>query len=284
MAKVLPKSSKTLAHVGSVVRSFRKERGWTLRELAERTGLSPRFCSQIEAGQGNIAIGRLAVIAEAFGVPLARLVVAPDDPRGRLLDLVANRPRADLRRCVNAVEEALAERTRFVALWGLRGAGKSTFGARAAAALGVEFVELDERIEAAAGLSLGEIFALHGEPYYRRLESECLARLVNAKGSGVVALPGGVVTNSEAFALAQRHATTVWLTAAPEDHMQRVLDQGDRRPMAERADAMAELRAILTAREPFYGQADLVVDTSAEGLEGVLGVLLERLAGVGWGS
>ena len=166
MAKTLPKSNEIIARVGANVRRLRLQRGWTLRGLAERSGLSPRFVSQLEAGQGNIAIGRLAGVADAYGVSLEQLVAAePEGPRARLASLLAGRSEAELARCVDAVERTLTRTPRFVALLGLRGAGKSTLGGQAATKLGLPFVELDERIEAAAGLSLGELFALHGEPY-----------------------------------------------------------------------------------------------------------------------
>jgi XRE family aerobic/anaerobic benzoate catabolism transcriptional regulator len=231
------------------VRALRGERGLTLRELAARSGLSVRFASQLDKGQANISIERLEQVASALGVTVASLV-ADSSP------------------------------ARVIAMLGLRGAGKSTLGARLAERLGMPFVELDERIEQAAGLSLTEVFSLHGESYYRRLEGQCLRELFDSGESCVVALPGGVVHNEEAFRLLQREATTVWLRAHPRDHMDRVLAQGDRRPMAQSRDAMAELRAILAAREPLYREAELSVDTSLHG-EGSLDVLAASLAKAG---
>ncbi|MBL4846197.1 MAG: helix-turn-helix domain-containing protein [Planctomycetes bacterium] len=275
-----------LALVGSRVRALRQAQGWTLRRLAEAAELSPRFVSQLEAGQGNIAIGRLAGVARALEVPLERLVASERNPSRVALDaLLSGRTPSELRRALEAVEATLAERPLLIALLGMRGAGKSTLGAAAARALGLPFVELDDRIEAAAGLSLGELFALHGEPFVRRLEGKCLEELTTSGQPAVVALTGGVVANSDALAILKRHALTVWLEATPEDHMQRVLDQGDRRPMAESEDAMSELRALLAAREPRYREADVRLDTSAAASrEAALAALIEALGEAGWPS
>ena len=239
-----------LKRVGARVRHARGERRLTMRELAERAGLSLRLIAQLEAGEANIAIGRLAAVAAALGVRLEGLVA-------------------------EAADAAAGERP--VALIGLRGAGKSAIGPRVAEALGVPFVELDDRIEEAAGMRVAEIFSLHGEAYYRRLERECLEALLDGGRPSVIALSGGIVGNEEAFALARRRCATVWLKARPEDHMRRVLGQGDRRPVADRPDAMAELRAILASREPLYQLADVTVDTSKHDLEGAVELVLERL-------
>lgn len=259
--------SAVIERVGSRVRRLRAERAMTVRELAERSGLSPRFISQLEAGEANIAIGRLAALAAALGSDL-RYIVEDDGERSgaraAIERLLAGRTEEELAICVRAIEAMFGERRHAaIALLGLRGAGKSTLGPRAARKLGMEFVELDERIELAAGLDLAEIFSLHGEGYYRRLESHCLSQLLAEAGPCVVALPGGIVNNEEAFGLVKRCCTTVWLKARPEEHMTRVLRQGDRRPVEGSSDAMAELRAILATREPLYRTAEITIDTSS---------------------
>lgn len=238
------RTSSLLRRLATRVRALRKERGYTAREMAGRADLSLRFYAQLESGEANIAIGRLAAVADALDVKLSDLVAEPDAAR-------------------------------IIALLGLRGAGKSTIGPKLAAELALPFVELDACIEEKAGLELREIFTLHGEAYYRRLETECLAERVESRDPCVIALSGGIVHNAEAFALVRRHCRTVWLKAAPEDHMQRVIDVGDHRPIEGRDNAMADLRRLLAGREPLYRQADVTIDTSTR----TVGEVVDELAG-----
>jgi XRE family aerobic/anaerobic benzoate catabolism transcriptional regulator len=165
-----------------------------------------------------------------------------------------------------------------VALIGLRGAGKSSVGRRLAERLRVRFVELDEAVEKAAGLSLAGIFSLHGEAYYRRLAREVLARFLEEGEPAVLATGGSLVADREAFKLLQKRCRVVWLQAAPEDHWQRVLEQGDVRPSAASPHAQDELRALLKSREPLYAQAEIKVDTSTLGFEGTVEEVVRRLS------
>lgn len=278
-----------LTTIGTRVRRLRASRGLTGRALAEASDLSVRFLSQLEAGRANIAVGRLQRVAAALEVSLEALVGetglagAGDGPRASLERILAGASDADVARCLRLVEMSLAEDPRAaISLLGMRGAGKSTLGPRLAERLGLPFVELDERIQEAAGLALTEIFAIHGEAYYRRLEGRCLAELFGEGVRRVIELPGGIVQNADAFGLALRHGTTIWLSATPEDHMQRVLAQGDTRPVADRDDAMAELRAILETRLPMYARASVTVDTSGRDADDVLDATLSELAAHGW--
>jgi XRE family transcriptional regulator, aerobic/anaerobic benzoate catabolism transcriptional regulator len=224
-----------LEAVGATVRSIRERLDVSRRELSERSGVSERFLADLEGGQGNISVGRLAEVARALGTSA-----------GALLDRA----------------EASLRTSKMIALVGLRGAGKTAIGRRVAAMLGVRFIEQDELVERAAGLPLATIFALHGEAYYRRVAREVLGNLLVEPKPAVLATGGGAVTDPEAWALLRQRCRTVWLRARPEDHWDRVLAQGDLRPGAATANAQGELRALLKAREALYAQAELTVDTS----------------------
>jgi XRE family aerobic/anaerobic benzoate catabolism transcriptional regulator len=221
--------------------------GWTLREIAARSGVSSRFLSDLEAGKGNISVARLADVARALDVSLASLM--PSEER----------------------------RMSAVALVGLRGGGKSTIGKALAKHLGVRFVEMDAVIEKEANLSLGELFSLHGESYYKRLAHDILLKLLGRSEQMVIATGGSVVTDPEIWQLLKRRTHTVWVKASPEDHWKRVLGQGDTRPMANRTSAMAELRSILTLRAPLYAEAAQTIDSSSVRVTEAVRLIAARL-------
>jgi XRE family transcriptional regulator, aerobic/anaerobic benzoate catabolism transcriptional regulator len=233
--------SALLTRVGGRVRAEREHRGWSRRELSNQCGVSERFLAQLESGEGNISLVRFAQVATALGTTPAALL-ADADP--------AARP---------------------IALLGLRGAGKSTVGAALARRLRVPFVELDQKIEAAAELRLGEIFELHGEAYYRRLEHEVLSELLGRSAPPMVLATGGsIVTDRTNFALLRERCRTVWLRARPAEHWNRVIQQGDQRPMKANPHAYAELEALLAARADLYGQCDVTIDTGGLKVDAVV--------------
>lgn len=223
----------------------------TLRTLAQAARLSERFVSELEAGRANISVVNLSQLAEALAVPLVSLL-----------------GKAEPSRAAKGV----------VALLGLRGAGKSTVGAALARRLGVGFFELDRLVEAEAGMGLSELFAIHGEGYFRRVELAALKRFLSEHPRAVLATGGGLVTSPDAFRLLMERARTVWLRANPEEHWERVVKQGDLRPMANRPQAMAELRRRLREREPLYARAEQVVSTSERSVAQVVSEL-ERTLG-----
>ncbi len=224
--------------LAETVRDLRKARGWTRRDLAARTGISERFLADIETSRANPSLLRLVELSGALGTTAAGLLAQAGRPLHKQPPKHA------------------------IALLGLRGAGKSAVGPALAEHLQLPFVELDARIEERAGLSLSELFQVHGEAKYRQLETEVLRELLAQAAPGVLATGGSLVTAPSTFALLRQQAFTVWLRARPEDHWLRVVAQGDTRPMADDDRAFQSLCAILAEREPLYGQADFTIDTS----------------------
>jgi len=235
--------------VGSTVRHHREQLGWTRKRLASESGVSERFLAQLEAGSGNISLRRFADVARALGTTPSALLAPAEAPH-------AGRP---------------------IALLGVRGAGKSAVGAALAKQLDARFCELDREIEQAAGLPLAQIFELHGEAYYRRVEREVLTRLLATTGPSVIATGGSIVNDPTSYALLRARAHTIWLRARPEDHWNRVVAQGDQRPMAENPHAFEELRALLAARGKLYARADHAVDTSGRSVKQVVADIAERV-------
>jgi XRE family aerobic/anaerobic benzoate catabolism transcriptional regulator len=266
--------------LGARVRSRRQEAGRSIQELARLAELSPRFLSELEAGRGNISVARLARIAAALGQPLQTLIptAAQDGSlRARVWELLEACDAEDLEQLFAWLSTRQRKQfARSIALVGVRGAGKSTIGKRVAARLRIPFVELDAEIEREAGMSLGELFALHGEGYYRRLEREAAEKLLASVPQIVLATGGSLVTHPETWGMLRRQCHTVWLKARANDHWNRVVAQGDLRPMVNNPSARDELRALLRAREPLYSQAELVMDTAKHSIGEIVGMLAKR--------
>jgi len=274
-----------LAALGERVRERRARRGMTRRALAQAADVSERHLANLEYGVGNASILVLQQVAQALQCPLAELTgdVTTSTPEWLMLrELLEGRDEATLHRVRVAVGELLGtgganaaaragaarrRRSERVALIGLRGAGKSTLGAMLAEDLGFPFLELSREIETFAGCSIHEIQALYGQAAYRRYERRALEEAIRIHPEAVIATPGGIVSDPANFNLLLAHCTTVWLQAEPEDHMKRVTAQGDLRPMAASREAMADLKAILAGRAPFYSKAEFAVDTSRQPLE-----------------
>ncbi len=260
--------------LGMRLRAARVARGQTVAALALAADLSRRFLTDVELGKANLSLQVLARLAAALELDLAGLL-APAGParragslaRARLVDLSAQLPDHALAEAQARLEELAVTRrsTRRFALIGLRGAGKSSIGQAVARRCSVDFVELDHEVEALAGMPLADLFTLHGESYYRQLERQSLQQLLKEERPRLVATGGGIVAAPETYALLRRRFVTIWLKASPDDHWNRVVEQGDSRPMQGQPAAMARLREILTERAPLYGLAHHVLDTSALG-------------------
>lgn len=240
------KAEPLLIEVGRKVRARRQQQRQTMKDLAKSAGLSERFVGELEAGRANISLLNLQQVAEALTLPLGHFFEAPAEP-----------PRG------------------VIALLGLRGAGKSSIGQALADRLNVDFFELDQLVEASAGMRLPELFAIHGEDYFRQLELQALTKFLESHPRGVLATGGGLVTSPDAYALLLARTETVWLKATPEEHWSRVVKQGDLRPMQNRPHAMAELRRRLKERQPLYAKARRQCVTSSRSVSAVVEELVE---------
>jgi XRE family aerobic/anaerobic benzoate catabolism transcriptional regulator len=264
-----------LTAIGREVRSNRAKRGMTRRQLAQASQTSERYLAQIESGAGNPSVSVLRAIAQAFDLPTAALL--PEAGTRNLaidavFDLIAQVPEAELPMLAKEIESYLpisgrAERARRIALVGLRGAGKSTLGRMLAQHYGWPFVELDRRVEEDYGASIPDLIEMAGSATFRRHERSALDRVIAEHETAIITTAGGIVANQETFALLLRRTHTIWIKARPEDHMSRVVAQGDFRPMAQNREAMADLVAILDARRADYARAEAEVDTSGDVVE-----------------
>ena len=263
-----------LARLGAKVRDARVRRGLTRKALARESAVSERYLAELEAGRGNISVLLLRQVAGTLGLPLAELVREND---GQALELtliqefLQRLPKQRLARVCAQLQRDYggnpAGRSERIALIGLRGAGKSTLGEALATELNAPFIELDREIEREAGTGLSEIFLLYGQQGYRRYEQRCLEKILESQARCIIATGGSIVSEPATYDLLRSSCFTVWLKAKPEEHMSRVMAQGDTRPMAGNSQAMADLKRILQSRAALYGQADAVVDTGGRSLK-----------------
>jgi len=226
-----------IARVGERVRRARDRKGIPRRVLSEKSGVSPRYLAQLEAGEGNISR-----MADLFRTADART-------QARVLATLSPEPVA-------------AARAHRICLVGLRGAGKSTLGRRAGERLGIPFLELNREIEEQSGMPVEELMALYGQEGYRRLEAQAIDRVIATHDTMILAVAGGIVAEPETYNVLLSKFHTIWVKATPAEHMARVREQGDTRPMAGNPEAMDQLKSILTAREALYERALAKLDTS----------------------
>lgn len=269
-----------MEQVGDRVRKARERKGISRRLLSEKSGVSPRYLAQLESGQGNISISLLKRVAIALDHRIEWFVGEEDPWNSDAMRVTELFRRSDEATRDNVLQMLSSEadqgrRAQRICLVGLRGAGKSTLGKLAGEQLDIPFVELNEEIECHAGMPISEIMALYGQEGYRRLEADALDRVIATFDRALLAVAGGVVAEPETYNKLLNHFHTIWLKASPQEHMDRVIAQGDVRPMAGNPEAMAELKSILTSREVLYQQAGYQLDTSEVSLEQSLEQLVD---------
>lgn len=275
-----------LQSLGQRVRELRAQRAMSRRIVARASGVSERHLAHLEAGEGNISILLLRKVARALDVALDDLLAptAEDGVERRLIRrflerLPARRMEEVVFRLMREFGHEESGRRRRIALIGLRGAGKSTLGRRLADDMGVPFIEIDREIERDAGMPIAELFSLYGQAGYRRVEKRVLERVVHEHDRAVLSVGGGIVSQPDTYEFLLANCLTIWLRATPEEHMARVIAQGDLRPMAGNDEAMDDLRAILRAREPLYARAHATVDTAGESVDASLAKLRQAVLG-----
>ncbi len=274
-----------LVAIGVEVRRHRAKRGMTRRQLAQASETSERYLAQIESGAGNPSVSVLRAIAQALGLPASALLPEASTRPAALaaiIDLLSQVPEAELPALAKDIAARIAgaqnaDRARRIALIGLRGAGKSTLGRLLAQQFGCPFIELDRLIEEDYGASIPDLIEMAGAATFRRFERSALERVIAEHDAAIITTAGGIVADAETYALLLRRSHTVWIKARPEDHMSRVMAQGDFRPMAANREAMADLVAILDARRADYARAEAEVDTTGNAVEQSLAKLVATM-------
>jgi|ERR1017187_41978 XRE family aerobic/anaerobic benzoate catabolism transcriptional regulator len=263
-----------LSSVGKSVRAARARRGIIRKQLAHDAGVSERKLAQLEMGDGNVSIALLRRVTNALNIPISELFVDEKEPQPEkrfiqnfLEKLPDHRLKDVAQRLMREYGEDVKLRWTRLALIGLRGAGKSTLGARIAKEFKAPFIELDAEIDKDAGMPLAEIFSLYGQSGYRRFEKRTLERVLQQFERVIISVGGGVVSEKGNYDYLLKNCFTIWIKAQPEEHMARVIAQGDFRAMENNNEAMEDLRRILEAREHLYEKADGIVDTSGESVE-----------------
>ena len=264
-----PDPAGYLLNIGNRIKSLRALRGMSRRLLAQRSGVSERYLAELENGKGNISILRLRDVADAMGIAADDLIA---EPRTRspeysfLLQYIREAEPIELARLSRVISTRRDRQSCLVALIGLRGAGKSTLGDAVARELAVPFVELVRAIEERAGIAVNEIFSLGGQAAYRRFERQCLNEVIESGQPSVLSVGGSLVSEPASYEQLLASCVTIWVRAAPEDHMSRVVAQGDKRPMADSPRAMDDLKRILAERESLCRRANYTVETSGRSI------------------
>jgi len=239
-----------LEDLGRKVRALRAGRGMTRKMLAADSSVSERYLAQLEQGQGNISIGLLQRVAKALRTDLGEMLRGGNDASAEQVlinELIQRLDSDEQHRALQLLYQnfSATRDCRRIALVGMRGAGKTSLGSRLAEHLDIPFVQLVTEIENLGGMPVSEILSLSGQDGYRRLEEQALFDVLARLEKCVIETGGSIVSETNLLNALLTSCHVVWVKASPEEHMQRVIDQGDMRPMQSNDDAMADLRRIV---------------------------------------
>lgn len=282
MAETSALNAESGPGVGARVRAARAKAGVARKQLALLSGTSERYLAHIEAGTGNPTIAVVEALAAALDVAPAELLPMGgerSEARADAAALIRRLPEARLAALIEHLRQPGprdSTKGRRLVLIGLRGAGKSSLGQAVAERLDAPFLEMSREVERAYGGEMRLLIELGGQGALKRYEHEAWEAILARHELAVIATPGGVAADPELYDRLLATAHSVWLQASPEDHMRRVMAQGDFRPMASNRGAMEDLKAILRARASEYDRADAHLDTSAQNFERTV----ERLEGI----
>lgn len=264
--------------LGQCVRDARARRFMTRKQLAQQSGISLAYLARVESGTGNISLGLLQRLALALNLPIASFLSADEPPGADFTLIVEHLKRQEPERLAE-IRRMLFENRGVgrIALIGIRGVGKSTLGPLLAERIGAPFVELNREIEKQAKLRMDEIHSVYGQRGYRRLERECLDRIVSDYPMVVLATGGGIVAEAATYEVLLASFFTIWLEAPPEVMFERVLEQHDARIASShmRREAIDNITRTLEARRHLYELAHASYDTSGKPVERIVADLLE---------
>ncbi len=262
-----------IQQIAGLIRDLRAQRGLTRKDLSKQSSISERYLAQVEAGKANISIALLWRIATAMHVDVSSFLPQQDrtavehDPLKQFLEGLSLEQEKKAFEILLKYFSGEKGPMGGVALIGLRGAGKTTLGKILAESTNVPFVSLTEVIEKLAGLQIPEILSMFGQRAYRRLEHQAIDYVLENYESVVLEVGGSLVSETETFNHLLSSFYTVWIRAKLEDHLNRVLAQGESKPLRDTDKAIEDLKHILEEREPFYMSANWAIDTSGRPIE-----------------
>jgi XRE family transcriptional regulator, aerobic/anaerobic benzoate catabolism transcriptional regulator len=266
------------------LRALRARAGFTRKQLSAAAHASERYLAHLEAGTGNPSIEMLINIADALDISVTELLPMGGERTSDMAEaaqLLRRLPKSRLEVAMDWLVQPMSGpsgKARRISLIGLRGAGKSSLGAALAERLGVPFFEISKEVERRYGGTIGVLLEMNGPPALHRYEADVLEEICHTHKCAIIAAPGAIVSNGPLYDQLLGSSWSVWLQASPEDHMNRVIAQGDLRPMAGNLAAMGDLKAILSAREDDYARADTRLDTSKQGFDSTLDALEDLTA------